>query len=578
MNTQSPWKLFWHHVRPHWLPILGLMLLFFTNIAIQLINPLLLRQFIDLAIEQVALERLINLGIWFTGLAIGQQIIKLGEVYISENLGWHITNQLRKDLALHCLKLDMSFHNGRSPGELIERIDGDTTELSNFFSKFIILVLGNGLFIIGAIITLIVIDWRIGLVMGIFAIVVMVVLRQTQGIAVNQWKTAREASASLYALIEERVNGIEDIKTNAALPYVLNRLYQLMGNLLTKFRTARLRSNLIFISTSSLLSLGEVVALAVGVVLFFQDAITLGTVYLVYRYTQLLYLPVNQLTRQFEDLQRAQASIGRILELQSITSQIQDGPGVSYPAKPMSIEFNNVTFQYDKEPVLNGISFKLEPGQVLGLLGPTGSGKTTITRLLLRLYDSYDGKIQLGDDDIRQAKLTELRQSVGLVTQNVQLFRATIRDNLTFFDPSIKDEQIMETFSHLGLMSWYERLPDGLDTVLDPQGSELSAGEAQLLAFARIFQRKPRLVILDEASSRLDPVTERYIQQSVDTLLGDTSGILIAHHLETVMRSDLILILENGTVKEFGKREMLMNDPNSYFSRLLQTGFDEVLV
>jgi ABC-type multidrug transport system fused ATPase/permease subunit len=244
------------------------------------------------------------------------------------------------------------------------------------------------------------------------------------------------------------------------------------------------------------------------------------------------------------------------------------------------VDFDHVTFAYyEDEVVLDDLAFRLEPGRVLGLLGRTGSGKTTISRLLFRLYDvpAAGGTVRLGGIDIRQARLRDLRQRVGIVTQDVQLFRASVRDNLTFFDRSIPDERILEALNDLGLMTWYADLPQGLDTEIQSGGSGLSAGEAQLLAFTRVFLKDPGLVILDEASSRLDPVTEQRIERAIDKLLHDRTAIIIAHRLATVHRADEIMILEDGRIREHGARADLAGDSGSRFYQLLQTGLEEAL-
>jgi ABC-type multidrug transport system fused ATPase/permease subunit len=261
---------------------------------------------------------------------------------------------------------------------------------------------------------------------------------------------------------------------------------------------------------------------------------------------------------------------------------------MALPAGPLAVHFEDVTFGYvEQEPVLRNISFHLEPGQVLGLLGRTGSGKTTLTRLLFRLHDPTGGRVCLGANgasngkepmiDIRQAGLDDLRQGIGLVTQEVQLFRATVRDNLTFFDSTIPDDQILAVIEALELSAWYRTLPEGLDTELETGGASLSAGEAQLLAFARVFLKNPGLVILDEASSRLDPVTEQLIERAVGKLLAGRTGIIVAHRLSTVHRADQIMIIEAGRIREFGPYLELVHEPTSRFYQLLQTGLEEVL-
>jgi ABC-type multidrug transport system fused ATPase/permease subunit len=249
----------------------------------------------------------------------------------------------------------------------------------------------------------------------------------------------------------------------------------------------------------------------------------------------------------------------------------------------LSIEFHDVSFSYadngEDGNVLHNVSFHLPPGKVLGVLGRTGSGKTTLTRLLFRLYDSTAGAIRLGDVDVRDVALSDLRARVGMVTQDVQLFQATLRDNLAFFNPRIGDEQMERALKELRLWDWLRSLPDGLSTKLAAGGQGLSAGEAQLLAFTRVFLKDPGLVILDEASARLDPATENLLERAVDRLFHAPrrTGLVIAHRLQTVQRADDILILEDGRVSEYGPREQLAADPASRFYSLLKTGLEEAL-
>jgi ATP-binding cassette subfamily B protein len=237
----------------------------------------------------------------------------------------------------------------------------------------------------------------------------------------------------------------------------------------------------------------------------------------------------------------------------------------------------------DANLVLHEISFRLQAGKVLGVLGRTGSGKSTLMRLLFRLYDPLQGTIRLGGLNLRELAPEALRQRVAMVTQEVQLFEASVRDNLSFFNPAITTSQIETALKTLRLWDWAQSLPQGLDTRLsagaraNATSGGLSAGEAQLLAFARAFLKDPGLVILDEASSRLDPITEALMEQAVDHLFDGRTGILIAHRLKTVQRADELLILENGRVVEAGPRLALASDPSSRFYALLQTGLEEVL-
>jgi ATP-binding cassette subfamily B protein len=282
-----------------------------------------------------------------------------------------------------------------------------------------------------------------------------------------------------------------------------------------------------------------------------------------------------------QDLQRAGASIDRINKLFEIETKIQDIGKEKLSLGPIAIEFDNLSFAYNEDDyVLSNISFKVEPGQTLGIVGHTGSGKTTISRLIFRLYDTKqsDGNIKLNDTKIADLSLLDLRDKVSYVTQNVELFQASVRENVTLFDNRIPDIRIEAILLDIGLGNWLEKLPEGLDTIISSSEQGISAGEAQLLALARVFIKSPNLVVLDEASSRLDPATEHLLDQAIEKLLINRTGILIAHRLATLEKVDDVLIIDKGKIIEYGKREKLANDTKSKFYQLLQTGEIEELL
>jgi ATP-binding cassette subfamily B protein len=556
-----------------------LTVLLLSSIGLQVVNPQIMRYFIDTAVSGETDETLAIAALAFIGIALFQQVVGVSATYVGENVAWTATNTLRADMARHCLHLDMTFHNNSSPGELIERIDGDVMELSNFFSQLVIRVIGSLLLLLGILFAFFLEDWRVGVAFTLFASVTLFVLNRVRGLAIPHQKAFRAASADLFGFLEERLAGTEDIRSSGAVDFVICGLYKLMYVILGHWRKVWMMFLVVRSTGGILLAVGTAMAFVAGYHLFKSGAITIGTAYLIVYYTNLLRRPIREMTHQVENLQNIGASTERLADLRGIQSGIQEGPGAHIPAGPLSLAFEDVSFSYvDHEPVLEDLSFRLEPGMVMGLLGRTGSGKTTLARLVFRLYDPTVGQITLGGVDIRAARLRDLRGRVAIVTQDVQLFQASVRDNLTFFNRSIPDEQILAVIQELELSDWYQALPDGLDTRLETGGRDLSAGEAQLLAFARVFLRDPGLVILDEASSRLDPATEGRIERAVNKLLYDRTAIVIAHRLGTVQRADHVMILEDGHVAEHGGRERLAGDPTSRFYSLLQTGLEEVLV
>jgi len=578
------WNLLFDYLSPQWGSVCLLTITLFSSIGLQILNPQILRYFIDTAVVGGSSQALFTAALLFVGVAIVTQALAVAAVYFSEKIAWTATNALRFDLAAHCLQLDLSFHKARTPGELIERVDGDVNTLSKFFSEFTIYVLGNIILLLGILAVLFAEDWRAGFTLTLFALTALSTLIRLRYFAVPAWAAYRQVSAEFFGFLGEHLVGTEDVRANGAISYVMRRFYTILQHWLPIFHRARLSTTVLWGTTVGLFIVGNAIALAVGAYLWLQGAITIGTVFLIFYYTDLLGQPIEQIRTQLEELQAAEASIYRIQELFQVQSKLSPEGNQPLPVGVLSVTVEQVWFSYaaghstsaqgivDPDWILQNISFSLPAGQVLGLLGRTGSGKTTLVRLLLRLYDPQQGSIRLGGVAIDQTPLSELRQRVGLVTQNVQLFQSTVRNNLTFFNPEISDDQLLHTLDLLGLLPWLYSLPQGLETPLGPDSGGLSAGQAQLLAFARIFLKNPDLVILDEASSRLDPNTEALIERAVDRLLEGRTGIIIAHRLATLQRADQILILENGQIVEYGSRQHLANKPNSRFTELLKTG------
>lgn len=577
------------YLRPQGRRISALGLFLFASTATQLVSPLIVRQFIDTAQRggaHVSLSVLWMLAGAFIAIAIVTQLLQIGATYFSEQLAWAATNRLRADLATHTLHLDMSYHTATSPGDLIERVDGDVAALANFFSQFVLQILGGALLLLGIFAVLMTQDWRIGSALSVVAVVAGFTMHAMRNVAREQWERVRNAFSAFSAFLEERLAGLEDIRANGGGAHAMRRFAELNRELAASNIAAIRRGQWIYLVASALFSLGFAVALAVGAHLYLIHAVTIGTVFMFMQYAGMMAQPIVLIGTQLQQFQTAQASLARIRTLLAVQPTLLDGPGLPWAglhkAAPR-VGFEHLEFAYRADaPVLRDVSLTLEPGAVLGLLGRTGSGKTTLTRLLFRLYDPVCGRITFDGEDIRAATLAELRGRIGLVTQEVQLFDASVRDNATLFDRTVSDDRIVEVLADLGLGDWLARQPRGLDTVL-AAGGGLSAGEAQLLAFARVFLKDPGLVVLDEASSRLDPASDRLIERALDKLLGvqgqgaRRTAIIIAHKLSTVDRADRIAILDRGRVLETGPRAALAADPGSAFAKLLATGAEEAL-
>jgi ATP-binding cassette subfamily B protein len=565
------------YLRPQWPRALVLVLLLLAGVGLQLANPQVAGAFIDQAQAGEPLERLASIALLFIGLAALSQVATIAETYVAEDLGWRTTNALRADLTRHVLELDTTFQTEHTAGELIERIDGDVSAIAEFFARFVVHVLGSGVFLVGVLALLYLEDWRIGGVLTLALVAVGLFMLRGGGFVAARSRVARQAAADVSAFLEEHLGALPDLKANGADAYVVSRLNE---RLWSRFDAVR-RSVLAGSQFNSVVWVGFVVgcaaALGTSAALYGAGAITLGSVYVVFRYSSMLRQPFDRLTRQINQFQQASGGIVRVAEILGTRSALADGSEV-LRGGPLALELRNISFAYgDAESVLQDVSVRLEPGEVLGLLGRTGSGKTTISRLVFRLHDPLEGEIKIADVNVRRLTMESVRARVGLVTQDVQLFQGTLRDNVALFDSRVCDNALREAFRRLDLESWLESLPAGLDTRLGAGGRGLSAGEAQLVALARVFLKSPGLVVLDEASSRLDPTTERLLENAVSRLLEGRTGVIIAHRLATVERADKIMILEAGSVAEFGRRCDLVRDRSSYFTRLLRAGMAEAL-
>ena len=433
--------------------LLGVILL--GSIAVQIVTPLATSRFIDRAASGGSERGLISLALLTIALVIVGQGLSVAETYVAENVSWVATNALRVDLVAHLLRLDSGFHAAHTPGELIERVDGDVAALARFFSRFVVTLLGNLLLIVGVLVLLFTVDWRIGLSLSAFVVVAFVAMVRIRAMATPYSAAERQESAEFYGFIGETLAGREDIRSSGAEGFVLRRCAQRMRTWLTATVRAQIRGYGLVATTEAMFGLGAATAIGLSCMLYRDGALTLGAVYLLFRYTEMLRQPTEQIRNEIQDLQQADASMGRVESLLATEPALVDGPAERLPAGPLSVQFDGVSFAYaDGTPVLRDVDFCLEPGRVLGVIGRTGAGKTTLTRLIPRLVDPTCGVIRLGGTDLRSVRIDGVRTRVGVVTQDVQLFNASLRDNLTLFDARVSDERLVDVLETLGMRGW----------------------------------------------------------------------------------------------------------------------------
>ena len=442
--------------------LLALALL--ASIGLQLIVPLILKRFIDSALLGTAIGSLTAAGVAYLVVGVINQVLSATATYLGAHVGWAATNELREDLADHLVRLDMGFHTNTTPGELIERIDGDVTAVANFLSRFVVRLLGSAFLLVGVV----VVSWFQNLWMGVaitgYVGAVLALIVRMRKLAVEAAEEEREVSARLYGFVEERLAGVDDIRANGAGRFVMWRFIPVIRDCYFRTVIAWRKRTVFWVTANTAFWSGDALALTLGIWLVTRDAVTVGTAYLLLQYVQLVRTPIEQVAQELQELQKAAGGIIRIDAMRSVVSVLDERGTETLGDRSLEVTFSGVDFAYEDAQVLHDVSFSLAPGTVLGLLGRTGGGKTTITRLIARLYDPQRGSVSVGGHDLRRVDPVSLRNALGVVTQDVQLFRASIRDNLTFFDADRTDDEILAVLDRSGLGSWVREI--GLDSEL----------------------------------------------------------------------------------------------------------------
>ncbi len=417
--------------------VLALAALLLGATALNLMLPQLLARFVDDARlgAEADLRVLTRLALTYIAFAVGVQLMNAAATYLGARVGWQATNRLRADLTGHLLSLDMAEHKERTPGELIERIDGDVTALSNFFSQFAVRVFGAGLLLLGALVMF----WRVnawtGLGVTLFAALTLWAMNLVRKNGIEPTRRERESSAQLYGYVEERLAGLDDVRSLGAGEHHLRGFLGVQRSFFRNFLASWKARAIVWQLSMGLFAAGYVAILAAAAGLYAAGTISLGTAFLLYSYMSMVEDPIDQLSQQLQDLQKAGASLSRIGELLALRSELVSGTQ-ELPAGAPELTFDRVDFRYspEGERVLKDVSFTLPAGQTLGLLGRTGSGKTTLTRLVSRLYDPSGGEVRLGNLPTTDIALPNLRERVAVVSQDVQFFRqvcATTSPSLT---------------------------------------------------------------------------------------------------------------------------------------------------
>jgi ATP-binding cassette, subfamily B, bacterial len=553
--------------------VLGALLA--VSSALALAGPLVVRAIVDQATDGASTATFVGLALVFLAIAVTTQLIGVVVTRFATVTAWGTTNELRLRMTRHVLGLDHEFHRTHTPGELIQRVDGDVTSVSDFFSQVVPKAVGGILLIAGMLGVLTFLDWRIGLGMLVYLGIAVLVLLTMRHRAITEAADEMGALARLYGGIEERLTAAEDLRANGAGAHAMWRFVEDSGGMLhssVKRQRAFIR---MWWAVQGAVTVGSVIALIASAGLVSQGAISLGTGFLLFQYVQVISRPLEDLVHQLETVQKANGAMVRVVDLLAVEPTIFDRGTTSPPPGALGVTCRNVSFAYgtsaDEQIVLQGLDVEVAAGRSVGVVGRTGSGKTTFSRLLLRLVESTTGTVSLGGVPIRDIPMAELRRRVALVPQEVELFEGTIRDNVTLFDDEPTDDAVIEALSRAGLPSLAQA---GIHRNLGAGGAGLSAGESQLLALARVWLRQPDLVVLDEATARIDPITEQRLETAVAQLIEGRTTFIIAHKLSTLRMVDEVIVFDRGRIVEHDDREVLARSGSSRWRQLLELALE----
>jgi ATP-binding cassette, subfamily B, multidrug efflux pump len=556
---------------------LGLTMLLLIPVAFAAaVQPLLVGQAISV------LRREPTLG-WLDGMAVpealrllvllllGAVLLRLGlqgiQTFNVQAVGQRLTARIRDDLFAHAMALSLRFHDRTPVGKLLTRLTSDVDALAEVFGSGAVGVLADLVTLLVIAVTMISIEWRLGLLLLVSQVPVVLSILWLQGRFRKANYRVREELSQLNADLQENLQGLEVVQmfrreaTNSARFAQVTAAYREAVNGTILFDSA-ISAFIEWVALSAV-----AVVLALGGAMVLGSAMGLGTLTTFILYSQRLFDPLRQLAERFTQIQGGLTAVERIGELLEQPIEIADLPASERTAAAIQsgskrasageVIFENVSFAYrEDDPILTDLSFRIAPGEHVALVGPTGSGKTTVIRLLCRLYEPQRGRILLDGIDIRQLPIPTLRQRLGVVLQDTFLFSGNVADNLRL-DAPITSDALHQICSELGLEPLLRRLPDGLATELRERGGNLSSGERQLLSVARVAIRDPSVLVMDEATAFMDPSTEATLQRDLSRLLQERTAIVIAHRLATVEAADRILVLRKGRLIEQGSHSEL---------------------
>jgi ATP-binding cassette subfamily B multidrug efflux pump len=545
--------------------LLAVLIFTLTQIAV----PLVIRMIIDDSLIGAAANRdLLQLAaIGFLGVVTVNYIANYVQLILVAKTAERILIDIRRAMYAHLQRVSLSFMDQTEVGRLMSRLQGDVGSLQEFLETSIFAI-GDIVLLIGIVTVMVILDWQLGLLTLSVVPILLVIRVVWLPVAKRAFMRARETSSIVNGALAENINGVRTVQemTRQQINYDAFE-GKVMDNLLSHLKASRLAQ--IMVPTVDTLTGGAMaIVIVMGGNLVLDKSLDIGVMVAFLFYIQRFFDPIRSLTMQYSVMQRAMASGQRIFEVLDVKVEVEDKPGAGgLEDADGSVVFNNVTFGYVKgQPVLKNINFRIEQGETVALVGPTGSGKTSTTALLHRFYDVWEGQILVGGKDVRDVTQHSLGQHVAMVLQEPFLFTGTVFENIRYRTETAAMDDVIAAAKAVGAHNFIMRLADGYDAILGQRGGNLSIGQRQLISFARAIVADAKILVLDEATANVDSFTERDIQQALARTLKGRTGIVIAHRLATVHHADRIIVLQDGAITETGTHQELLRQRGLYYS------------
>ena len=554
-------------------------LVFFT-ISLSILSPIrpyLVQLTIDNHVAFNDYNGMLNMIIILIVLLLFQGVIQYYHTYLSGWIGQNIVRDLRIKLYSHIQKLRLKFFDNTPIGKIITRNISDIETIAEVFGQGLASIIGDLLQLVGILIIMFLINWKLTLItLSTFPLLLLVTYIFKEKVKVS-FNNVREAVANLNSFVQEHIVGMNVVQIFARESKEYESFKKINKNHLESNLKAVLYYSLYFPAMEFFTALGMGLMIWYGSNQILEDEISLGILIAFIMYLQMFFRPIRMIADRFNVLQMGVVSSIRIFKLLDNQEIIVNNDKLKIENNISGkLEFKNLWFAYNKKDyVLRNINFKINPGNVLAIVGSTGSGKTSIINLINRFYEFNKGEIYLDENKLRDYNLNELRQVIGYVPQDVFLFSDTIRNNLTLGNKKISDSEIWDVIRYLKAERFIEKLPGKLDYNVMERGATLSVGQRQLLSCIRILLFDPKIILLDEATSSVDSETEEIIQNAISKILNKRTSIVVAHRLSTIKQADNIIVLENGEIVESGKHNELKKN-NKHYSKLYKMQFSKI--